>query len=181
MNSKIIFAFILAVNICTITTAQVYSYKVAVSTAYREFDSHEGKLKLSVMSNDTNKITREDYLLTPNDVELKRDSTYTAKISSIAPLDHITSVYLRWTLATPNNTAYATKKPTIYVNPVKLKMFTLLPLPSFSPCEIHIFYPETFPIGITNEDEANFKFGHIETDWIYYYRTPNVSRIDADC
>lgn len=87
MNAKILLAFVLIVNLCVITVNAegkviasrvstfydltqlnnqtrvcilVFNYGVAVKTANKEFDSHDGKLKLSLIS-----TTQEDFVLTP--------------------------------------------------------------------------------------------------------------------
>uniref|UniRef100_T1KV26 Uncharacterized protein n=1 Tax=Tetranychus urticae TaxID=32264 RepID=T1KV26_TETUR len=143
MNSKILFAFVLTVNICIITaTTQVYTYGMFVRTADKEFDSDvEGKLKLAIMSTNTKKTTQEDFVLTPNDIKIKKDKTYATTISSIAPLDNITS-----TLASQDNPVYSIEKPTIYFDSIILSMFTLKSYPDYD------FRPETNPIEIKHAD-----------------------------
>ncbi|XP_025017725.1 uncharacterized protein LOC112539438 [Tetranychus urticae] len=180
MNSKILFAFVLAVNICIITaTAKVYTYGVIVRTANKDFESHEGKLKLSVISNNTNKITQEDFELTPNDVEIMQANKYATTISSFAPPDKITSVYLRWTLSQPDNPYNAIEKPTVYFKSVNLNFFEFRQDPQWSPCTSYKFYPETIPIGIKHADGAIFNYYDEETTFKFYKQ--NVSVLDAEC
>ncbi|XP_015790621.1 uncharacterized protein LOC107367437 [Tetranychus urticae] len=157
MNSKIFFAFFLAVYICIITVnAQVYSYGVSVKTADKEFGSQKGKIKLAIMSTNTVKTTQEDFVLTPNDIKIKKDRTYTATVSSIAPLNNITSVYLRWTLASPYNPYYAIKKPTIYFDSVTLSTSIVNPYTHLAVSQSCKFCPATTPIGIKHADGATF-------------------------
>ncbi|XP_015790624.1 uncharacterized protein LOC107367441 [Tetranychus urticae] len=159
MNSKTLFAFVL-VNICIITvTAQVYNYGVTVRTASKKFDSHDGKLKLSITSpnsDNSKKNTAQEFVLTPNDIKIKREKIYTATISSIAPLQNITSVYLRWTLASPYNPYYAINKPKIYFDSVTLSTATLNPYTHLASSESRKFCPTTIPIGIKHADGATF-------------------------
>ncbi|XP_015790628.1 uncharacterized protein LOC107367447 [Tetranychus urticae] len=157
MNAKILFAFVLAVNICIITaTAQVYSYSVSVKTADKEFSSHDGKIKISVLSSDSVKTSQEDFVLTPNDIEIKKDETYNYAIPLIAPLENITSVYLRWTLASPYNPYYAIKKPKIYFDSVTLVSTYIVPFIHQIGSKNRKFCPETIPIGIEHADGATF-------------------------
>ncbi|XP_015790619.1 uncharacterized protein LOC107367432 [Tetranychus urticae] len=157
MNSKIFLAFVLAVNLyVVIDAAQVFSYEVTVKTADKKFDSHEGKLKLSVMSYDSKKTSQEDFVLTPTDVKIKKDRTYTAAIASFAPLNNITSVYLRWTLASPFNPYYAIKKPKIYFDSVTLTTSIVNPYTHVASSQSRKFCPEKIPIGIKHADGATF-------------------------
>ncbi|XP_015783225.1 uncharacterized protein LOC107361022 [Tetranychus urticae] len=185
MNSKMLFAFVLAANICAITvTAEVYSYKVNVRMADKEFDSHEGKLKISVTSKNAQNTTQEDFELTPNDVEMKKDKNYTAIISSTAPLDTITSVYLQWTREAPNDTDSASNKPTLYFESVSLTSFKFRPHPDFCICVSRYFCPETTPIGIEHAGGATFNFCNSRKVFsLYrYYEVRSVKDLkEAEC
>ncbi|XP_015790732.1 uncharacterized protein LOC107367534 [Tetranychus urticae] len=157
MNSKILLAFVLAVNICVIIdAAQVYSYEVIVKTADKKFSSHDGKIKISVLSSDSVKTSQEAFVLTPTDVKIKQDKTYTATISSVAPLNNITCVYLRWSLASPYNPVYAVKKPVIYFDPIIVSNSVVDPNTQISVSASRKFCPATIPIAIKHADGASF-------------------------
>ncbi|XP_015790662.1 uncharacterized protein LOC107367476 [Tetranychus urticae] len=151
-------AIVFVANISHIAgVAQVFNYNVTVKTSgSTKFTDHDGKLKLSVISTNGTKVSQADFVLTPNDVNLAMNRNYTSLIASFAPLNNITSVYLRWTLSSPYNPYYAIKKPSIFFDPIVFVYNYIDPRTHISSKLSRKFCPPTQPIGIKHSDGASF-------------------------
>ncbi|XP_015786716.1 uncharacterized protein LOC107363948 [Tetranychus urticae] len=161
-------AFALAIvffaNISYIVNAdQAFYYNVAVQTSgSTKFSAHEGKLKLSVVR--IGEETTEDFILTPRAVNLTMNSRYTGEIKSSIGLANIKSVYLSWTLATPNSPDFATEKPSIYFDEIVLEYWYTTSVPAviygypkqIEGHRLQKFCPSTQPIGIEHANGASF-------------------------
>ncbi|XP_015786718.1 uncharacterized protein LOC107363953 [Tetranychus urticae] len=160
-------AFALAIvffaNISYIVNAdQAFYYNVAVQTSgSTKFSAHEGKLKLSVVR--IGEETTEDFILTPRAVNLTMNSRYTGEIKSSIWFPNIKSVYLSWTLATPNSPDFATAKPSIYFDEIVLEYWYTTSEPviygypeRINRHRLQKFCPPTQPIGIAHADGASF-------------------------
>ncbi|XP_015786730.1 uncharacterized protein LOC107363970 [Tetranychus urticae] len=136
---------------------QVFNYDVTVQTSgSTQFSAHDGKLKLSVVK--MGGKTQEDFVLTPNDVNLTMNSEYTGQITSSIELEDIKSVYLQWTLATPYNPYFAIKKPSIYFDQIVFgyKYRAMTYRTHINMKKLQKFCPPTQPIGIEHADGASF-------------------------
>ncbi|XP_015788733.1 uncharacterized protein LOC107365691 [Tetranychus urticae] len=158
MISRIFLCFVLTLIVCVAVEAvQVYNYNVTVKTADSpNFSSHKGKLKLAVFSIDQYAKSREDYVLTPYNVKLAKSHFYTASIASFASLKNMTSVYLRWTLASPYNPYYLMKKPSIYFEPIIFNSTYIDPKTHMLVTKSRKFCPLTTPVQIKHGNGSSF-------------------------
>ncbi|XP_015793896.1 uncharacterized protein LOC107370417 [Tetranychus urticae] len=151
-------AIVFVANISYIANAdQVFNYDVTVHTSgSTKFSAHDGKLKLTVVKSSGK--TQEDFVLTPNDVNLTMNSKYTGQIASSVELEDIKSVYLQWTLATPYNPYFAIKKPSIYFDLIVFgyKYKAMAYRTHINMQKVQNFCPSTQPIGIEHADGASF-------------------------
>ncbi|XP_015794346.1 uncharacterized protein LOC107370897 [Tetranychus urticae] len=137
--------------------SQIYNYNVTVQTAGSpKFDDHDGKLKIKLLYKTETATSEEDFVLTPNAVKIEPNHHYESTIASFGSLVNISSIYLRWTLASPYNPIYKIKKPSIYFDSLSLTQINSDSSDYITTIKKRRFCPPVFPVGIKHSDGATF-------------------------
>ncbi|XP_053200392.1 uncharacterized protein LOC128385544 [Panonychus citri] len=114
-------SFIILISVDVTISSPVYNYNVTIKTSGSpKFESHQGKLKMNILYQSESGTSQEDFVLTPVDVKIEPNREYQSTIASFSPMANITSIYLRWTLASPYNPIYKIKKPVVYFDSITL-------------------------------------------------------------